>query len=519
MAAGSQTIPPVRATPTLADHLRQRFLAGILITLLTTGAALVTGWLAYRQAEQAYAAALAQTATIQALVAQLNNAAVSEVLFTRAYLITGDPQSIVSRELSQQDFERIAAELQKKLGDSPAIAVFNLNTLLTLHGDYAGLARQMIALRGAGQSAAAVQLFNEHSDPLVPQLLAAGQDLVADIHAGELAADRAYSAHAQQIILQIALVFLGGVLLSSWLIIRQLSTPLAALKYFELALAETAHKGALNAAPLPEALPKPDSPIFHAYNTLVTRLQENETSRLNFLSRVAHNLRSPLASITGYAGLMSNATLRPPDANLEEYARIIARQAARLEQMIEQMVLAAEIDENRLDLTFAPVRVGVLVAEAVAEARQRSGREIGLEDNLGPVIVACDALRMQAVIASLLDNALKFSPPDTPVAVSLRRSATPNQIEIAVADHGIGIAEADLPILFTRFGRLANQTARSNSGNGLGLYIVKYLVEHHQGRVTVRSQLGQGATFTVILPLNLASPKTGAANRAKVTGE
>jgi signal transduction histidine kinase len=169
--------------------------------------------------------------------------------------------------------------------------------------------------------------------------------------------------------------------------------------------------------------------------------------------------------------------------------------------MVEQVVTAVRIDDHQLDLTLVPVRLDALLADVVADAKQRSRREITLDDQLDPAIIPCDPMYLRQAFWNLIDNAVKFSPPDTPVQVTVRRAPEPQRAEITVADQGIGIAEADRPVLFTQFGRIYNGRTRGLSGSGLGLYIAKYIVDQHHGDITVHSQEGQGAAFVVTLPL------------------
>ena len=127
--------PSAQTTRTLAAHLRQRLRLGFLIILVIAAGALITGTLATLATDRAYGAALTQTTATQGLVSDLNEAIVSEVLHTRAFLLTGDEQSLTNRELSNQDFERAYAALLDRLGDLPETAAFTLQRLMTLHGE------------------------------------------------------------------------------------------------------------------------------------------------------------------------------------------------------------------------------------------------------------------------------------------------------------------------------------------------------------------------------------------------
>src|SRR5437867_12077815 len=118
------------------------------------------------------------------------------------------------------------------------------------------------------------------------------------------------------------------------------------------------------------------------------KLDITEVSRLAFLTKAIHILRSPLTAITGYAELRRDPTLRPPGADPAQYAGIIARQASRIGQIAEQIVAVASLEADQLELDVAPMRLGPLLAEVVAEARRQSSREICLEGGLGAAPVA-----------------------------------------------------------------------------------------------------------------------------------
>jgi signal transduction histidine kinase len=502
-------LPQDSPTPlTLASLIQRRLLLGLLVGFLLTSAAVSGGSLAYYEVARAFNEATTEASIARQLAVTLNDAVVAQVLHTRSYIIAADEEALTLRDLAAQDFERAYAELHARLTELqsglvrlPETTTLTLQELRDLQREYDALADEIIPLLDTHQNAAAISLFDERSDAVVLRLLATKRHLRADINAWEDQAEREYFLRTTQIILVTAFVFLLGALLSGLLVTRLLASPIAALHHIEQALIETAQRGTANLTPLPRSLPEHASSVFQAYNTLVARLRESEASRLEFMAKVVHTFRSPLAVIMGYAELMSTPALRPLDADLEGFARVIAKEASRLGQMVEQVVTAVRIDDGQLDLTLAPVWLGPLVAEVVAEAKQRSRREITFEDHFASLLIACDALYLRQMLWNLLDNALKFSPPHTPVQVSLRRGAAPGRAEIRVADQGIGIAEADRSVLFTRFGRIYNARTQGRSGSGLGLYIAKYVVEQHRGEISVQSAPGQGATFVVSLPL------------------
>lgn len=290
---------------------------------------------------------------------------------------------------------------------------------------------------------------------------------------------------------------------SLWVLHRLLAPVLR-----ELDQLERASLSILQADTVPASLPlasladNQSNLILQAYRVLLTRLANSAVPQMNFLEIVSHELRSPLASILGYAALMSKQWAQLPATAVDHYAGIIGQQAQRMDQLVESILTAAKADGGRLTIHCTPVRLRGLIAEVIEEARQQTRREIGLEDALVNSEVWGDPLRLREVFANLVENALKYSSTQTAVKVCLRSIEAGDDVEIAIQDQGIGIAETELPLLFTRFGRIRKPETQAVPGNGLGLYIVKHIVEGHGGAITVRSQPGEGATFVVRLPLN-----------------
>jgi signal transduction histidine kinase len=252
----------------------------------------------------------------------------------------------------------------------------------------------------------------------------------------------------------------------------------------------------------PSPIPTHRSPIFYAYWVLRERLASLATPQMQFLEMVSHELRSPLASILGYAALLTDPVTQPTAAAVERYAGVIVKQAQRMNQLVESIVTAAKVEEGRLELNRTPLRLRRLIEEVIEEARQQSKREILLEDNLSLSVCWGDQLRLREVFSNLIENALKYSGPETPIRVSLQPADVNRAVEITVQDQGIGIAEEELPILFTRFGRIRKPQTQGIPGHGLGLYIVKHIVESHGGSIAVRSYTEQGTAFIVRLPLS-----------------
>jgi two-component system OmpR family sensor kinase len=217
-----------------------------------------------------------------------------------------------------------------------------------------------------------------------------------------------------------------------------------------------------------------------------------------FIADASHELRTPITSIRGYAELFRRgASVRPDD--LERAMRRIEDEGARMGVLVEDLLLLARLDQGR-PLDLETVSLTGLVADAVEDARAAgSSRPFEVSATGDEVLVSGDEPRLRQVLANLLENARVHTPPFTPVAVRLRRED--DQAVIEVSDRGPGLTQDEAAHVFERFYRGDPSRARASGGTGLGLSIAAAVVEAHGGRISVASAAGEGATFTVRLPL------------------
>jgi len=216
----------------------------------------------------------------------------------------------------------------------------------------------------------------------------------------------------------------------------------------------------------------------------------------DFVADAAHELRTPLAIIRGASELGLAAGIGPDqEASLEQ----TLAQNAHLTRLVEDLSTLARADSGAVDLACAPVDLARLVAETVAGvgvlAEERGVRLAVEAAGVTPVIG--DAVRLRQALLILLDNALKYTPDDGAITVSVTRQG--GQVRLGVQDSGPGIAPEDLPRLFERFYRA--DKARGSAGSGLGLSIGRWIAEAHGGRITAANAPERGALFTITLPL------------------
>ena len=244
------------------------------------------------------------------------------------------------------------------------------------------------------------------------------------------------------------------------------------------------------------------------------QLRELDQLKDEFVALVSHELRTPLTSIIGYIELLRDERAAGMDA--DHFARVIQRNAERLLHLVGDLLFLSQIQTGKLALEVCDTHLADIAAEAVQEMRPDAGQkniELTLSAAVDPHLPV-DPTRMAQLLGNLISNAVKFTPEDGKVEVTL--AVEGNEAVLSVADTGIGIPAADQEQIFERFFRTEAATRRMIPGSGLGLTISRAIVDAHQGTITVRSDEDHGSTFTVRLPLASASrPSPGAA----VTGD
>ena len=237
------------------------------------------------------------------------------------------------------------------------------------------------------------------------------------------------------------------------------------------------------------------------------RREAEDANRLKdeFLATISHELRTPLSAIVGWAALLRSGDL---DAKSSERAvETIYRNAKSQTQLISDLLDVSRIISNKLLLNISSVSLPSIIESAldgVSPEAEAKGIRLHSTVEAGIPPISGDAERVQQIVWNLLSNSIKFTPADGTVVVQLK--CVGSEVEITVKDSGIGIDPQFLPHVFDRFRQANPATTRTHGGLGLGLSIVRELVELHEGSVRVESEgEGKGATFIVRLPL--AGPK------------
>ncbi|MHA7136791.1 sensor histidine kinase [Rossellomorea arthrocnemi] len=231
---------------------------------------------------------------------------------------------------------------------------------------------------------------------------------------------------------------------------------------------------------------------------LATDLETIQQERTEFLANISHELRTPLTYVQGYA----NVALREdiPESERKEYLNIIQEESKTILTLIENLFELAKIDENNFSIQTETIDSGSFyhkVINKVAPVFKRKGIDLILTVKEDFPFLA-DPIRLEQIVMNLLDNALKHSPPHSTTEVTVERNESGN-MSLLINDQGMGIPPDELPQVFNRMYRVEKSRSREFGGSGLGLSIVKELVEAHGGQITIRSERNKGTSINIIL--------------------
>jgi len=234
----------------------------------------------------------------------------------------------------------------------------------------------------------------------------------------------------------------------------------------------------------------------------ITREKEIDKMKTELVSMVAHELRSPLTSISGFSELLLDTNISEEQS--KEYAEIILKESNRLGDLINKFLDISKIEAGKSRVKREPAYIKEIIDKVFdlnIHQAERKNIEVSIQipDDLPLIMV--DKEMIGEVILNLFSNAVKYSPEGAKVAVIV--SETNGCLRIEVKDTGYGISSKSLPRIFDKFYRVTdNEAIRETTGSGLGLALVKEIVELHEGSIHVKSKLGEGSSFTFTLPVN-----------------
>jgi signal transduction histidine kinase len=245
----------------------------------------------------------------------------------------------------------------------------------------------------------------------------------------------------------------------------------------------------------------------------ITRLEELDELKSQFLSIASHELRTPITAVSGFAqlavrSLEERLKTAPPDdpawrKDLERLVRqlnVIQDQSVKLGRLVRELLDVSRIQSGRLEFRIAPVNVVDLVREVTEQMRLATpAHTLTVDANGDGPVISGDRDHLEQVVGNLVDNAMKYSPAGGDVKITVTKEG--DEARIVIADSGIGIPPDQLAKVFDLFYRTAEAESRRTPGLGLGLYITRGIVERHGGRIWMESEPGKWTKATVALPL------------------
>ncbi len=261
--------------------------------------------------------------------------------------------------------------------------------------------------------------------------------------------------------------------------------------------------------PLEERGPREVRELTRAFNAMIARVQGSQKSQRDFVANVSHELKTPLTSIQGFAQAILDETADTPESRAQA-AEIIYNESARMHRMVLDLLDLARLDAGTADLKMEPVDVTALLnsmAEKFSLQAQQAGVTLQVDAPPGLPSLIADGDRLAQVLTNLVDNALKHTPPGGQVTLGAQLERA--EMVIQVADTGVGIPAHAIPHIFERFDQAdVSRPGGEKRGAGLGLAIAHEIIAAHGGRITLRSQEGQGTVFYVHLPLSRPAATT-----------
>jgi len=238
--------------------------------------------------------------------------------------------------------------------------------------------------------------------------------------------------------------------------------------------------------------------IVESINVMASELSQMETMRQDFISNVSHEIQSPLTSIRGFALALQDETLNVESRR--HYLNIIVAESTRVSGLSDNLLKLSALESGNFPFENQVYRLDKQLRDTIlASEPQWLEKNIEVEAELEEVNVTAVKDLMTQVWTNLLHNSIKFTPRNGCIHIKLR--TIDERVEVEIQDSGIGISEEDLPRIFDRFYKADKARTASGGGSGLGLSLVKKIVELHKGKVTVASRPGEGTAFVVSLPM------------------
>ena len=234
--------------------------------------------------------------------------------------------------------------------------------------------------------------------------------------------------------------------------------------------------------------------LINNFNLMVEELQKSETLKSDFISNVSHEFKTPLSSIQGYATLLQDESLSKEDK--DKYTKYIIDSTQKLNILISNILKISKIDNQKIVIEQELFELDEQIREVVLSLEKEwTNKNIELDIDLDEVSIRTDKTLLSHVWSNIIGNAIKYSYDNSKIEIKLRNEN--DKIKVTIKDYGIGIEEEKVPYIFNKF--YQGDTSHSNEGNGLGLALVKGIVDLINGKIEVHSEVNKGTEFIVTL--------------------
>ena len=245
----------------------------------------------------------------------------------------------------------------------------------------------------------------------------------------------------------------------------------------------------------------------------ITATEEASQMRRDFVANVSHELKTPLTALMGFIETLRGPARNDPAAQ-ERFLAIMDREAGRMNRLVRDLLQLSRVEAEERVRPSDPVDLAGLIQMTLATLRPMSraaGIDVRFEPPAERPVIQGDADQLTQVFHNLIENGIKYGAPQTVVRVVMFSLQAPSgpMVRVDVIDQGEGIPAIHLPRLTERFYRVDTHRSRERGGTGLGLAIVKHIVQRHRGRLLVDSTIGEGSTFSVLLPVGQPNPAAG----------
>ena len=237
-----------------------------------------------------------------------------------------------------------------------------------------------------------------------------------------------------------------------------------------------------------------------AFNEMAESIHVEEEKKREFLENVSHELRTPLSYVKGYTQAILDGVITDKEEE-SKYLQLISRETLRMQHLVADLMELTKIDRNQVQLQTSPIAFAQFIEDFVVKYEQiLSEKKLKLQLELDPdPIIMADERKMEQILQNIMDNAIKYT--DTNGSISVILLQKNNTCKLSITDTGCGIPKQDVPFIMDRFYRVNKARSRLNGGSGLGLSIVKKLIELQKGAITIESKENVGTKVTLTFPI------------------